>query len=132
MGSVVGTAIDASVVIAWQNPAHIFHNEATEMIMQADPPLYISELNLAEVLVGIDPTDWETFIAGLTSIGFTISTPTATDIAQARIDSHLRMPDAHVIATARTQGADTILSFDTALVSAANTLGFTTNDLPEN
>jgi len=129
MGPFVSVAIDASVVIAWQNPAHVFHAAATQMIAAAEPPLLMSELNLAEVLVGLDRADWAAFANALTAVGFQFCTPSAIEVAGARLDSHLRMPDAYVIATARTAGATTILSLDAALIAAAQSLGFGTSTL---
>jgi len=125
----VGVAVDASVVIAWQNAGHVFHDVATRLIAEALPPLHMSELNVAEVLVGLDRTDWPAFMAALADVGFQFCSPSAVDVAGARLDSHLRMPDAYVIATARAQAADTVFSFDATLVAAARTLGFATNDL---
>jgi len=125
----VGTAVDASVVIAWQNPSHVFHSAATQMLAGAKPPLHMCELNTAEVLVGLAREAWPAFLSMLVEAGFVFCAPDALALAQARLDSRLRMPDAHVIATARTQAADTILSLDKTLISAATSLGFTTNVL---
>ena len=129
MGSIVGTAVDASVVIAFEDPDHVFHARATDLIGDAELPLYLSELTLAEVLVGLEPVEWGTTMRELEEIGFVYCAPKAEDIAQARLDSHLRMPDACVIATARAASADTLLSFDAQLLAAAQSLGFATNEL---
>jgi len=129
VGPVVGTAVDASVVIAFEDPNHVFHAVATELIGDADLPLYMSALTLAEVLVGLDRAEWVNAIGELEDIGFVYCDPKAEDIAHVRLVSHLRMPDACVIATARTKSADTVLSFDGPLLAAAQSLGFTTNTL---
>lgn len=47
----------------------------------------------------------------------------ATELAAARVDADLRMPDACVIATARSTGSDTVLTFDPVLARAATGLG---------
>jgi predicted nucleic acid-binding protein len=125
----VSTVVDANVVIAWQNPDHAFHRVATQLIQDEEPPLFMSQLNLAEVLIGLDRQQWTDFIEALAGVGFVICDLDAVAIATARIDSRLRMPDAHVIATAQTQAADRVVSFDAAVVQAAQSLGFATNRL---
>jgi predicted nucleic acid-binding protein len=125
----VGTAVDASVVIAFEDPGHPSHTVATDLLGDAEPPLYMSELTLAEVLVGLDPAEWVTAIGELEDVGFVSSDPKAEDIAHVRLACHLRMPDACVIATARAETADTVLSFDATLLAAAQKLGFATNTL---
>ena len=123
----MGVAVDASVVIAWQNPDHVFHSEATALIAEADPPLFMGDLNLAEVLVGLDRSSWASLTKAMVSLGFHFVTPSAFDIAGARIDTNLRMPDAYMIATAQKLKATKVLSFDTSIIAAAKSLGFTTN-----
>ena len=131
MGS-LSAAVDASVVIAWQTPGHVFHQRAVSLLGAVDPPLYLSGLNLAEVLVGIDRTAWSSATATLIEAGFVFSPVKATELAEARLDSNLRLPDACVLATARATGADTVLTFDSALAAAATALGYATSvDEPE-
>jgi predicted nucleic acid-binding protein len=120
----LSAAVDASVVIAWQTPGHVFHARAVAMLGLADPPLYLNELNLAEVLVGMDRPVWSDAMAALVDVGFVFSPVNAVDVAAARLDSKLRLPGACVLATAQTTGADTVLTFDSALASAATALGY--------
>jgi predicted nucleic acid-binding protein len=126
----MSSAIDATVVIAWQNAGHIFHDAATGMLSAAEPPLVMSELNLAEVLVGLDPALWSNFVADLAEVGFVFGSLSALEIARARTDTHLRMPDACVIAIARAHSVDAIVSFDAAVLAAARADGFAANALP--
>jgi predicted nucleic acid-binding protein len=120
------TAVDTSVVIAWQNPRHVFHERAVQLIAQAIPPLYLSELNLAEFLVGLNQSEWDAATRTLTAMGFNFLNPSGTEVAAARLDGKLRMPDACVLATARMARADTLLTFDDALAAAATKLGLAT------
>jgi len=115
----VSTAVDASVVIAWQTPGHVFHREAVRLIGEAEPPLYLHELHLAEVLVGLPRASWHGAMEVLTTMGFEFVTTSATEVARARLDTGRRMPDACVIAAARSTGAHDVLTFDVALASAA-------------
>jgi predicted nucleic acid-binding protein len=119
----VSTAVDASVVIAWQTPEHVFHTEATRLIGDAEPPFYMDELNLAEVLVGLDRNDWPGLIGTLSEMGFAFVRSSAAEVAAARPDSRLRMPDACVLAAARAAKADAVLTLNAALATAANKLG---------
>ena len=119
----MSAVVDANVVIAWQTSEHVFHADATRLIGDVEPPLYMNELNLAEVLVGIDRSDWSGLRGTLTEMGFEFVHTGAVDLAATRLDSRLRMPDACVLATARVVGADAVLSFDQALVAAATALG---------
>ncbi|MCL1897685.1 MAG: type II toxin-antitoxin system VapC family toxin [Micrococcales bacterium] len=123
----MGVAVDANVVIAWQNPDHVFHHQAIDLISQAEPPLYMGELNLAEVLVGLDKNDWAPLVKAMTDLGFRFIAPNAFGVASARIGTSLRMPDAYVIATAQSQQTDGVLSFDRSLIATAKSLGFATN-----
>lgn len=122
----MSAAVDASVVIAWQSPDHVFHAEAIQLIGGTEPPLYLNELNLAEVLVGISKDTWPSAIETLREMGFRFVTTSATELAAARVDTGLRMPDACVIATARSTGSTTVLTFDSALTRAAVSLGLVT------
>ncbi|MDR3070485.1 MAG: PIN domain-containing protein [Propionibacteriaceae bacterium] len=119
----MSTAVDTSVVIAWQTPEHVFHADATRLIGDAEPPLYMDELNLAEVLVGLDRSDWPGLMETLAEMGFEFVRSTAAEVAAARLDSRLRIPDACVLAAARAAKADAILTFDAALATAADRLG---------
>ena len=123
----MSTAVDANVVIAWQTPGHVFHEEAVRWIGEAEPPLIMNELNLAEVLVGLPSTVWSDVIAALETMGFEFVTTNAREIAEARVSTGLRMPDACVLAAAHQAGADTVLTFDTTLQSAATAQGFATD-----
>ncbi len=120
------TAVDASVVIAWQTPGHIFQADAIRLLGDAEPPLVMSEINLAEVLVGTPKAAWNDLLDTLQEMGFGFIEVTAADIASARIASHLRLPDACVLAAARNAKAEAILSFDQELNAAATSLGFAT------
>ncbi|MDR3359730.1 MAG: PIN domain-containing protein [Bifidobacteriaceae bacterium] len=123
----MSTAIDASVVIAWQNPDDVFHARATQMIGHATPPLHLHQLNLAEVLVGLDRSEWEDLMGALTEMGFDLVNTTGVEVAAARLDGGLRMPDACVLATAKATGATTLLTFDQRLAAAAAKAGLATD-----
>ena len=122
----MSTVVDASVVIAWQTPDHQFFDQAGRLVGRAEPPLYLNELNLAEVLVGLAPQTWPDATALLTTMGFEFVTTSAVEVARARLDTRLRMPDACVLATARKVGARAVLTFDAALAEAARRDGFVT------
>jgi len=119
----VSTVVDANVVIAWQTPGHTFHDVAVRLIGEAEPPLVLHELNLAEVLVGLPRPSWDSAIDTLTAMGFTFVTTSAVEVAAARLDTRLRMPDACVVAAARQMGAGAVLTLDETLAAAARGAG---------
>jgi len=121
----VSAAVDASVVIAWQNSTHQFHQQAVAMLTQTAPPLWMSELNLAEVLVGLDQAQWDVFVTALVEVGFQFCSPSARQLARARVITGLRLPDACVLATASAQGVNQVLTFDQRLLQAAAQVGLT-------
>lgn len=125
----MSTVVDANVVIAWQTPDHVFHADAVRLIGDAEPALYMHELNLAEVLVGLDRNDWPHVVTTLVEMGFEFVTTDAIALAAARVDGRVRMPDACVLAAARTTGAAAVLTFDATLRAAAAASGYLVNDV---
>ncbi|MDR1807871.1 MAG: type II toxin-antitoxin system VapC family toxin [Propionibacteriaceae bacterium] len=116
-------ALDAGVVIAWQTPEHKFHARSLEAIA-AWPRLVMHTVNLAEVLAGLDRDEWASTIRDLHAIGCTIRDTTAQELAAAQFDGNLRMTDACVLAVARAQAADAVLTFDARLRRVCDADGF--------
>lgn len=116
-------AVDTSVLIAWQNPDEPGHADATTMIATW-PRKVIHTLNLAEFLTGYPADDCPAMLAVLARNGFAWFDTTAEALAAARRDTGLKMPDACVLAVARAQGADAVLTLDQRLLHAAERHGF--------
>ena len=111
-------AVDTVTVVAWLRTDHVFHAAAVDAL--ADwPQLVMHTVNLAEVLVGVERADWPKTKAALTGVGFTFHDTTADQMATARLDTRLKMPDACVIAVARARNASAVLTFDEKLRKAA-------------
>ena len=86
-------------------------------------PLIIS-VAPARTTAGLDRSEWADLVETLERLGFEFIATKAADVASARVDGRLRMPDACVLATARVTGADRVLTFDAALRAAATADGF--------
>jgi predicted nucleic acid-binding protein len=119
-------AVDASTVIAWQNPGHESHEQATQL-MGAWVSKVMHAVTAAEVLVGIDRDRWAAALADLREMGFTFLDTTPEQLAAAKLDTGLKMPDACVLAVARAAGAQAVLTFDDRLQKAARSEGYVTN-----
>jgi len=116
-------AVDTSVLIAWQTPTEPRHAEATTM-MATWPDKVLHSVNLAEFLTGYPESVWPNLLVTLTRNGVTWRDTTPETLAQARRDTGLRMPDACVIAVARSAGAVAVLTLDRKLRQAATAEGF--------
>ncbi|MDR1824628.1 MAG: PIN domain-containing protein [Bifidobacteriaceae bacterium] len=119
-------AIDASIVVAWQDANEPHHNDAVALI-KAFPHLVLHTVNLAEVLAGMPRSQWPGVWTRLQAIGFEIHFTSADEMAAAKQDTRLKMPEACVIAAARARRADVVLTFDDRLKAAARRFGFATN-----
>ncbi|MDR1187731.1 MAG: PIN domain-containing protein [Bifidobacteriaceae bacterium] len=115
-------AVDASVVVAWQNRDEPSHAEAVRLIA-AWPDLVMHTVNLAEILGGVDKASWPILLDTLRGDGFRFRDTSAGQLAEAKLDTGLKMPDACVVAVARAEGADAIVSLDRRLSQAARAEG---------
>ncbi|MDR3359679.1 MAG: PIN domain-containing protein [Bifidobacteriaceae bacterium] len=120
-------ALDASVLIAYLNGAHVHHARAVGIIKAGLPgELLIHSLTLAEVLVGAVAAGQETQVRQtLQAIGLRVADrpeDEAAQLARLRVTSKLKLPDCCVLATARQLGA-WLATFDQKLASAARELG---------
>jgi predicted nucleic acid-binding protein len=128
MGLTAGhrAAVDASVVIAWQNLDEPGHGTAVELTA-AWKTLVMHTVTLAEILAGLERSEWDGMLDLLRGEGFTFHHTTAEELADARKKTGLKMPDACVIAVARSQGAAAVLSLDGRLRRVARAEGFATD-----
>jgi predicted nucleic acid-binding protein len=114
--------VDTSVVIAWQNreePAH-----AAAVAMLADwPDLVMHAVNFAEMLAGVEKSQWADLARVMRAHGFAFHDTAAEALADAKRDTGLKMPDACVIAVAKAEGADAVLTLDDRLARAARAQG---------
>lgn len=122
------TVIDANVLRAADIPGHPRHDDALDALADATPPLIIPAIALSETLVDLDQPAWETYLHDLAADGFEIAEFDPRATAQARqesfaVPSRLRLPDASVLATARSVSASAIATFDEALRRAATQNG---------
>jgi predicted nucleic acid-binding protein len=115
--------VDASVVIAMMNQEEPSHAEATQMA-EAHVELVMHTVNLAEVLAGVEATEWPDLLDTMDGHGFTFHHTTAQELATAKRATGLKMPDACVIALARSQGAEAVLTLDRKVRQAARAEGF--------
>jgi predicted nucleic acid-binding protein len=122
--------LDASVVIAFLEPADVHHDDAVGIFARGPEPLVMHELTLAEVLVaparaGRD----EALLSDLYRIGVrpaVFEAPLAPLLARLRVRTGLKMPDACVLATALQfahEGEARLATFDARLAAAARSLG---------
>ncbi|MDR1426707.1 MAG: type II toxin-antitoxin system VapC family toxin [Bifidobacteriaceae bacterium] len=118
--------VDASVVIAWQDAGHPRHREAKDLLEAWGPDFAMHKLNLAEVLVGLDESDWSPFIELLRQVGFQFQSTGPEQLARARQQTGLKMPDACSLALSRAKRATALLSFDQRLTAAAQADGLAT------
>lgn len=101
---------DASVVIAFLEPADVHHDDATSLVVDliggTDHELALHPLTAAEVLAGFVPTGreeaaWRDIAAvGFAIHGFGDDPAAALLLARTRMQTRLKMPDAVVLATA--------------------------------
>jgi predicted nucleic acid-binding protein len=122
-------AIDAGVLIARLRPDHVFHRAALDAL-RSQTRVVMHTVNFAEVLVGLEHGMWARTRTALEGQGFSFRDTTAAELAAARVDSRLKMPDACVLAVASAAGSVTVLTFDEKLRSAAQAEGFAVNPAP--
>jgi len=121
------TVLDASVLIAAVEPADMHHAQAVALMTSLGPQgMTVHPLTLAEVLVGaVRRGNGPQVAAAVAAAGVTtqrgdVVTPLA--VAATRVESGLRLPDAVVLATAQTLGAD-LATFDDLLAARAAKTG---------
>ncbi|MDR1393628.1 MAG: type II toxin-antitoxin system VapC family toxin [Bifidobacteriaceae bacterium] len=115
--------VDASLVIAALNADEPSHGQALNLLAAWDV-LVLHTVNLAEILAGVDRGAWDGLLAALRANGFEAHHTTAEELAEARLATALKMPDACVIAVAKAQHVEAVLSLDARLVRAAREQGF--------
>jgi predicted nucleic acid-binding protein len=94
---------DASVLIAFCDPDDPHHRAAVDLVAEAEPPLWVHPLTLAEVLVaptrrGTADAVWDDLRTIGVEVDHTPIDPMA--LARIRVRSGCRMPDCYVLASA--------------------------------
>ncbi|GAB3749903.1 type II toxin-antitoxin system VapC family toxin [Microlunatus parietis] len=122
--------VDASVVIAYLDPADAHHGHATSLLAEAAREVLVtSPITLAEVLVGPARAGQADMIMNRLeqiSIGTVeLRGDAPRRLAQLRAATGLRMPDCCVLLAAE-QIAGTIATFDRRLADQAESLGLRT------
>jgi len=117
--------LDASVVIAHLQPRDPHHHAATAYLRDnADEPLLIHSLNLAEVLVGgVRAGRGQELLDDLHAIGIRVADQREGEplrLAALRVDTGLKLPDCCALDAALTSES-TLATFDERLASAAHT-----------
>lgn len=123
------STLDASVLFAHFNSSDSYHANATDFLAaHVEEDHFINPLNLAEVLVG--PARAGTLeqvrqaVAALGVIEQPLPVDAATELAELRARTTLKMPDCCVLLTARQTGTP-VASFDDRLRRNAQRLGLT-------
>ena len=108
-----GLVFDANVVIALLDANNAHHSEAVEIYLQSTgTPIYLSALTYAEILVrpaAQEKLDY--FVKNIETGSFEIAVITkklAVEISKARAATSLKMPDACVLALAKSLGSELI------------------------
>ena len=117
--------LDASVVIAHLQPRDPHHQAATAFLLaNADEPLLIHSLNLAEILVGgVKAGRGPELYDDLRGIGIRVADRPEGEplrLAALRVETGLKLPDCCALDTALISGS-TLATFDDRLASAART-----------
>lgn len=138
--------LDASVLIAFLDPADRHHVAAVDIIVRGPEPFLVHELTLAEVLVApARKRRDEAMLLDLHGIGvraMSLGDGGALLVARVRARTGLKMPDACVVATALQlearhdepagigphladpeRAGATVATFDARLAAAARSLG---------
>ena len=116
--------LDTCVLIAFADPANIFHAES-QRILATTEPLAITALSGAELMVHPSQDQsrqWRGMLRKLAINVFPITEDDMESIADTRRESGLKMPDALVLWLARTHEA-AVASFDQRLLDRAGQLG---------
>ena len=124
-------AVDASVLIGHLNPADAHHDEATHLLLRAEPrSLLVHPMTLAEVLVGgVRIGQGAQMEADLLATGLQVSVPDLGEplrLAGLRVSSGLKLPDCCVLDNAITTRA-ALATFDQAIAAAARRHGVVVN-----
>ena len=119
--------LDASVLIAHLDERDNHHERASRLLAETGAePLGASTITLAETLVAPARAGrLEDVVAALSRLGVTelsLADGASGQLARLRAETGCKLPDCCVLLAAREYGG-TVASFDSALVSAANTLG---------
>lgn len=118
--------LDATIVIAYLNANDVHHERAVALLTHHAAPYVMHTLTIAEVLVG--PARGDRHRAAwrdLQDVGVRRATLDADEpllLAQVRVETGLRMPDACVLAAA-VDAAIPLATFDDRLASAARDRG---------
>ncbi len=120
--------LDASILIAHQDPTDVHHERAVDLLeAHAEVSLRASALTVAEVLVEhVEREDVDGGLRwlralGLQEVGF--GADASVGLATLRARTRLKLPDCCVLLAARDARADTIATFDDRLAAAAEGLG---------
>jgi predicted nucleic acid-binding protein len=114
-------AVDASVLIAYLDPADAHHAAAVDLLAEATPPLLVHPLTAAEVLVApLRRAMADDVWATLTAIGVEVDDAPLDpwQLAELRVGTGLKMPDCCVLATAATHRCP-VATFDDRLARHA-------------
>jgi len=108
-----GLVFDANVVIALFDANNVHHDEAVDIYLQSTgTPIYLSALTYAEILVKpAAEGKLDFFVKNIETGGFEIAAITnklAPEISKVRATSSLKMPDACVLALAKSLGSELI------------------------
>jgi predicted nucleic acid-binding protein len=108
-----GLVFDANVVIALFDANNAHHSEAVEIYLQSTgTPIYLSALTYAEILVRPAAQEkLDFFVKNIETGGFEIAVITkklAVKISKVRAATSLKMPDACVLALAKSLGSELI------------------------
>jgi predicted nucleic acid-binding protein len=109
--------VDASVLIAFLDPADAHHDDAVRVLAEATPPLVVHPITAADVLVaptrrGVADGVWSDLLA----IGVEIDDAPIDpmQLARIRVETGCKLPDCCVIATASKRRAP-VATFDERL-----------------
>ncbi|MDR2973227.1 MAG: PIN domain-containing protein [Propionibacteriaceae bacterium] len=116
--------LDACVLIGFVSPSDANHQAAVRLLSTTEP-LLITALTGAELMVRPSSRSdwhWSDLFHDLTIETIPITAADMSDIAKARRESRLKMPDALII-WAATRHKAAVASFDQQLLTQASRLG---------
>jgi predicted nucleic acid-binding protein len=124
--------LDASVLIAHLDERDAHHERASRLLKDTGAePLGASTITLAETLVAPARTgriaDVVTALDRLGVSELPMGLEASTRLAQLRADSKCKLPDCCVLLAAQ-EHSGAIVSFDSALIDAAHSLGLSTHE----
>jgi predicted nucleic acid-binding protein len=120
--------LDASVLIAHQDPTDVNHERAVDSLeAHAEVSLSASALTVAEVLVEhVERDDVDSGLRWLRTLGVQevgFGPDASVRLATLRARTRLKLPDCCVLLAAQDTRADTIATFDDRLGASAQALG---------